>query len=282
MKNLLLAGAAAVAGYIAGHLSVGWSAGLFTGLFAFAVVTFLLWRATSKKLEAIGLAAQARMQAGDVDGARAVLVEGLALGKEQVLVAEQLQGQIGQLDLMQAVGLLMQRKTSEGRARLEAARDALEKSWSRDWRSRALLGVVLQRLGKHDDAVVAFEAASGPGGSEALFWGMYAWALNEAQKRETALAVVGRGLAECKGNAALTSVQEALSNRKRPDFGAAFGDAWYQMFPDQMSQEQLIAMYEQSTGKKVPPGARIGVPGADPGGPRGPARPPKTYPMPRR
>jgi tetratricopeptide (TPR) repeat protein len=284
MFNLLISLGALLLGYTAGHLSVDWTAGLLTGIFAFGVTMFLLWRRTSRQLEAVALGAQTKLQTGDVQGARAALEAGMELGRWQFLVREQLHGQLGQLHAMEAVGVLMQGKRPQAMQGFEAAREHLEKSWSRDWTSRSTLGVVLQRLGRRDESIAVFEAASGPASGEPLFWGLYAWVLHEGQERDKALAVIGRGLAENKGNGPLIAVQEALSNKRRPDFGAAFGERWYQLFPDQMSQEQLIAMYEQTTGKKVPPGARVGPPGAGPqgGGPRGPVRPPKTYPMPRR
>ncbi len=175
----------------------------------------------------------------------------------------------------------MQGKPLDARARWESASDALAKAMTRDTASQTTRGIVQHRLGRTDEAVATMEAASGSAG-DPFFWGVYAYILNDSQKREHALAVVGRGLGEHKGNSALTTVQEALSNKRKPDFGAAFGERWFQLFPDQMSQEQLRAMYEQTTGKKVPPGAHIGPPGAGAKGPRGPVRPPKTYPMPRR
>ena len=282
MYNLLISGGVAAAALAVGVWTVGeYAAGLVTGVFAFLVAMFVLWRRTNQRLEAVAQQAQSRMQAGDVDGARTALVEGLALGRWQLLVREQLHGQIGQLDAMQGVGLMMQGKSLEARARWESACDELAKAMTRDTASQTTRGVIQHRLGCTDEAIATLEAASSTAG-EPFFWGVYAWILNEVQKREQALAVVGRGLAEHKGNAALTTVQEALSNKRRPDFGAAFGERWYQVFPDQMSQEQLRAMYEATTGKKVPPGAHVGPPGQAGRGARGPVRPPKTYPMPRR
>ena len=274
MYNLLLAGAAAAVAFLIGLAAAGWVAGIVPALLAFVVAFLLLARRTNKQVEALAASAMARLQAGDAAGARATLESGLPLGRWQVLVEAQLYGQIGQLDAMQAVGLLMQRQLTAADAAFESAAGALARSWSRDWRSRAMLGVVHQRRGRHAEAVAVLEEASAAGSGEPLFWGFYAWVLNEARERDRALAVIGRGLAANAGNKALVAIQEALSNRRRPDFGAAFGDPWYQVFPDQMSQEQLVALYEQSTGKKVPPGARIGAPG--------PVRPGKTPPPPRR
>ena len=282
MYNLLLGLGAAALAFLIGYLAAGWVAGLVPAVLAFGIVYFLLARRSMRAFEAIAKDAMSRVQTGNADGARAHLLTALPLRKWQFLIEPQVHGQVGQLDYMQAVGLVMQRQLTAADAKFAEAVTSLEKSWSRDWRSRAMLGVVHARKGRTDEAIAVFEAATGGGGSEPLYWGQYAWALSEAKRRDQALAVIGRGLAELKGNKSLVAVQEALSNRKRPDFGAAFGETWYQLFPDQMSQEQLAALYEQTTGKKVPAGARFGAPGPGEKAANGPIRPPKTFPMPRR
>ena len=166
----------------------------------------------------------------------------------------------------------MQRQLTASQAKFAEARENLEKSWSRDWRSRATLGIVQHRAGDADAAIAAFEAASGAGSAEPIFWGLYTFVLNEAKKRDQAMLVVGRGLEACKGNAPLLQIREALSNKRRPDFKAAFGELWFQFFPDDMSPEQIMAMQAAATGQTPPTAPR--------GGPRG--RPPKTWPAPRR
>ncbi len=282
MYNLLLGLGAAGLAFLVGTLAASWVAGLIPAVLAFGIVYFLLARRSTQALEAIAKDAMAMLQGGNADGARAHLLTALPIGKWQFLIEPQVHGQVGQLDYMQAVGLVMQRQLTGADAKFADAVTSLEKSWSRDWRSRAMLGIVHARKGRTDEAVAVFEAATSGGSGEPLFWGQYAWVLSEAKRRDQALAVIGRGLGEVKGNKALVAIQEALSNRKRPDFGAAFGETWYQLFPDQMSQEQLAALYEQTTGKKVPAGARFGAPGPGEKSANGPIRPPKTFPMPRR
>jgi hypothetical protein len=273
MYNVLIALGAALAAYLLGWLVAGWAAGFIPAVIALFGVFFVLSRRTMKQVEAIAQQAMAHMQAGKVDEARESLRSALPLGKWQFLVAEQIHGQIGALDYMQAVGLKMQRQLSASQAKFAEARANLEKSWSRDWRSRATLGLVLHRAGDADGAVAAFEGASSAGSGEPIYWGLYTFVLSEAKKREQAMLVVGRGLEACKGNAPLLAIREALSNKRRPDFKGAFGELWFQFFPDDMSPEQIMAMQAAATGQTPPTGPR-------PGAPRG--RPPKTWPAPRR
>jgi hypothetical protein len=85
------------------------------------------------------------------------------------------------------------------------------------------------------------EAASGPAKGEPIYWGLYAHVLNEAKKRDEALLVVGRGLEANPDSKVLKAIQEQLSNKKRPDM-KAFGEAWYQFFPEDIPQEKLMQM----------------------------------------
>lgn len=241
MYNILIALGAAVVAYAAGAWAAGWVAGFIPALIALFAAWFFLARRTGKQVEALVKEAMTALQAGRVDEARTRLEAALPLGKWQILVAEQIHGQLGSLDYMQAVGLVMQRQAGPARIRFEAARAHLEKSWSRDWRARSLLAVVHHREGRGEDAARVMEAASGPGKSEPVFWGLYAYVLNEAKKRDEALQVVGRGLAANADNKPLKAIQEALTNKKRPDM-KVFGEAWYQFFPEEIPQEKLMQM----------------------------------------
>ena len=81
----------------------------------------------------------------------------------------------------------------------------------------------------------------------------------EAKRRDEALQVLGRGLAENKESKSLLALQEALANKRRPDM-KVLGDPWFQMFPEDIPREKLMEMQ----GIKTQP------------------RPQKTFPQPRR
>lgn len=260
MYNILIAAGAGIAAFILGFVAAGWVAGFVPALLAFAVAWFLLARRTGKQVEGIVNLAMSAMQGGKIDEARSLLESALPFGKWQVLVGEQIHGQIGAIDYVQAVGLHLQKQYPAAKARFATARDHLEKAWNRDWRAKAVLAALHHREGRPDDAVAVLEKASGPAGGEALFWGLYAFVLNEAKKRDEALKVVGRGLQENKESKPLKDIQEALTNKKRPDF-KVLGEGWFQFFPEDIPRERLMEMQ----GIQQPKG-----------------RPPKTWPQPRR
>lgn len=261
MYNILIASGIALAAYCLGAWVAGWIAGFVPALLALVIAWVLLARRTGRQVEVVVKAAMTVLQAGKVDEARAMLEAALPLGKWQILVAQQIHGQIGALDYIQAVGLGVQRQLTAAKAKYAVARDHLEKSWSRDWRSRALLAALHHREGRPDDAVKVLEGATAGGKKEAIFWGLYGFVLNEARKRDEALQVVGRGLRELPDAGPLKEMQEAMSNRKRPSM-RVFGDGWYQFFPEDIPQEQLRQMQGANSQPKP--------------------RPQKTWPQPRR
>jgi hypothetical protein len=239
MYNLLIAAAAALVAYGLGTWAVSWVAGFVPALLALVGVWFFLARRTGKQVEAIAKAAMAHLQEGRMSVARDTLRSALPLGRWQVLVEAQLHGQIGAIDYLEACSMLMQRQVSASKPKFEEAKVALAKSWSRDWRSRTMLACVHHRANETDQAVAVLKAVESSGSGESIFWAVYVLVLNEAKRRDEALQVVARGLASLPKNAGLLALQEAMSNRRRPDF-KVFGDAWYQFFPDQIPQEVLI------------------------------------------
>lgn len=259
MYNILIASGAAVVGYVVGALAVNPYAGFLPALLAFVVTFIVLARRTGKQVEALFQGAMALLQAGKIDEARAALEAAMPLGKWQILVSEQIHSQLGALDYLQGVGHTVQKQVTQAKARFASGRAHLEKAWSRDWRAYATLAAIHHREGRPDDAVKALEKASGAGKGEALYWGLYTYVLNEAKRRDEALQVIGRGVAQNKDNKALKDIQEALANKKRPDM-KVLGDAWYQMFPEDIPREKLMEMQ----GIKNQP------------------RPQKTFPQPRR
>lgn len=263
MLNLVKSLAIAVVAYILGWLvASSWVAGFLPALLFGGGAYVWFARASMKKLEVIALQAGQAAQAGNVAAARQQLEAALALGKEQFLVAEQVHGQLGMLDYMEAMQPCVEAVAMGKRppaltvigAKLGLAREHFEKSWSRDWRSKALLAIIQHREGKAADANATMEKTATHAEKEPIFWAVWAWLLNEAKDREAALKVIGRGLTGSPGNAHLTAIQEALSNQKRPDF-TVFGDAWIQFFPDQVSREQLFEMAKAAG--KVPAGAQM-------------------------
>jgi hypothetical protein len=163
----------------------------------------------------------------------------LPLAKWQILVGAQIESQLGALSYLEASSLLMQKQITASKAKFEEAKGHLRQAWSRDWRGRTLLACVHHRENNVDEALKVLAAAESSASNEAIFFGVWGYVLNEARRRDEALQVVARGLQGSPKSEGLRSVQEAMANRRRPDF-KAFGEAWYQFFPEQIPQEVLI------------------------------------------
>ncbi|MSP56195.1 MAG: hypothetical protein EXR69_11425 [Myxococcales bacterium] len=260
----------------------GWVAGIIPATLALGIVYVLLARRTGKQVEAIFLRAMGMLQAGDVEGGRTAFKSALGLGKWQFLVSEQVHGQLGQLDYQQACGSLIEYKYTRdtgkralGEAKLREAIEGLEKSWSRDWRSQAVRAICLHRLNRFDEVPKVLRKAEGGGASEPLFWGTWAWLLNEQKKRDEALQVVGRGLSAIAQSKPLLALREAFSNKRRPDM-TVFGEAWYALMPDEIPKERLMEMAQ----KQQRQGANNAPAAGAPAGPQSRAQRRGTPPKP--
>ena len=247
MYNLLIACGSAVAAYLAGGAVAGWIAGIIPAVLAFGTALFFTSRRIGRKVEAIAKLAMEQLQAGNMAGARDAFRLAIPLGKWQILVAPQIHAQIGAIDYLEACSLLMQRQLTASKSKFTESKVELEQA--QDWRARTMLAVVFHRESNPDAAIALLSAVEKPGkfrflpgaspASEPLFYAVFAYILNEAKRREEALQVVGRGLLALPKQAALLAIQDAMSNRKRPDF-KIFGEGWYQFFPDHIPQEVLI------------------------------------------
>lgn len=237
MYNLLIAlGAGLLAGVLAGAL-VGWLAGILPGIIVAGVAYFFLARRSGRRLEALMKEAQAAFEAQKLDRGRELLESGLALAPWQFLVAEQIHAQLGALDYLQ-------RNWSGARAHLD-------KSWSRNWMSQAMLACLDHREGQRAAALARMEKATGPGGEDPTFWALYAWLCLEAEERDKAVVVLSQGVKKCPNSKALAELLDLVRNKKRlrPEkHFTPFAPAWYQFFPEHISPAQAAVM----TGQKRP------------------------------
>lgn len=239
MYNVLISVGVAFVFYGLGAYVAGALAGLIPALIAFIAAYFLLARRTGKQVEIVFKRAMEQLQGGDMVAARVTMRQALVFGRWQFLVAAQVESQLGALSYLEAGSLVMQKQITNSKAKFTEAKLHLDKAWSRDWRGRALLACCFHREGNTDEAVKAMAGAESGGSAEPLFYAVWAYILNEAKRRDESLQVVGRGLKSNPKSAALTAVRDAMANRKRPDF-LAFGEGWYQFFPEQIPQEVLI------------------------------------------
>ncbi len=213
MYNLLIALAAGVLSGGIVFATMGWIAALFPLIFVSVVVYILLARRIGKRIEGIVERATHDLQQGRVDNAIRVLETAYAYNRWQFLVEAQINAQIGGIHFMQ-------RKFKE-------AEPFLRKAFSRQWNAQGMLAAILFRRHQLDDAVVVMEKAVKYGKKEALAWGLYAYMLDKAGRRESALEVLQRGTSKIPDNEPIKTNILRLQNRERMKM-KPFGDDWYQ------------------------------------------------------
>jgi predicted Zn-dependent protease len=239
MYNLLLAIAIAAVFYAAGAWYAGWLAGFVPGALVLVAAYVLLARRSGRQLEGIFKRAMKEMEGGRVDQGRKILEEGFALSRWQFLVAAQIHAQLGSIDYL--------------RGDFRSARKHLEKAWSRNWQAQAMLAAIDHRDGNNPKAIERLEKLRSAGGKEALYWGLFAYIAMEAGDADKALVVLDEGQQALPSSDSLKNMANQVRNKKKVKMNP-FAPGWYQFFPEQIPQEQLM-------------GAR---------------RPGKTYPQPRR
>jgi tetratricopeptide (TPR) repeat protein len=255
MRNLVQSLFLALVVYLVASLLTGsWLAGIAPALIGGGILYFVLARRSFKAFEAIANEAMAQLQTaqGDpsqVERAKETLRGALALGKDQFLITEQVNGQLGQLAY------------SEGRN--DEARGHLEKAWSRDWMSQCTLAALDYRQKKAPEALARLEKAKSGGDAQAIFWAVYAFIAKDSGDAKLALTVLGQGVEKAGGSAALKGWQEALANQRSLDL-MAFAPQWFQFFPEhvqRLTREQQILLL-QAAGQPVPPQLQRPAPSA--------------------
>lgn len=276
MYNSLIALGIALVTFLLGFLAAGWVAGILPALLAGGVAWALLARRTGRQLEPLMRLAGEQAQAQKLDEAKATLESALPLADWQFLVKEQVHTQLGSLAYLQAVMLIVQQQKTQAPPVLQKAREHFEiaspsgwRSYLLGWQPRAMLACVLHRQGDTEGAIKLCESAARSPRTEAVFWGLYAWLLNEQKRRDEALVVLAQGLKEHAGSKPLTEMRDALSNKKRPEM-IVFGEVWYQFFPEDMRYDPKVIELARAQQQRQFEGQQR----------RGP--PPKTWPQPRR
>ena len=213
MYNLLIALAAG--GVVGGIVlaTMGWIAALLPFFFIASVVYILRARRSGKRSEGGVERATHDLQQGRVDNAVRILETAYAYNKWQFLVEAQINAQIGGI-------YFMQRKFKE-------AEPYLRKAFSRQWNAQGMLAAIHFRRHQLDEAVQVMEKAVKYGKKEALAWGLYAYMLDKAGRREAALDVLQRGTAKIPDNEPIKTNILRLQNRERMKM-KPFGDDWYQ------------------------------------------------------
>jgi tetratricopeptide (TPR) repeat protein len=216
MYNLLisLAIGTAVAVALALGTEFGLAAAIFPGVLAVVIAYFVLARRTWKKLEALFEAMQREVQAQKFDKAVQTLQGGFVLAPWQFLVASQLHSNIGILLYL--------------RQDLEAALPHLEKSFSRNWIARGMLGVARYRKRDLEGARKVLDDAVKANKKEGVLWSAYAWVLEKENRHDEAITLLSRAVAANASDEKLKASLQALQNGKKLKLGKLYGEQWFQ------------------------------------------------------
>jgi len=239
MYNLLISVAAGlvVALAIRAGSGFGWAGAIVPGAIIVAGLYLVLARRTWKQLEGVFEETQRELQAQRFERALQVLQGGFRLAPWQFLVASQLHAQIGVLRYV--------------RKEFDEALPHLQKSFSRHWLARAMLGALLWRRKDMAGMDRAFLEAEKNNKKEGLVWCVHAWLLAKEGRDEEAVKVLGRGAAQNPSDEKLKSALQALQNDKKLKLGKLYGEQWFQF--------HLEAVPPQAFGGGLPRGARRSI-----------------------
>ncbi len=216
MWNVLisLAVGAALAAAIQFGTSFGWAAAIFPGLLAAVGAYVVLVRRIMKKLERLFEAMQREVQARHVDKAVQTLEGGFRLASWQFMVAAQLHSNIGMLHYL--------------RKDFDAALPHLEKSFSKHWIARGMLGALRYRRRDLDGARQVFDRSLRDNRKEGMLWAAYAWILEKEGKHGDAISVLGRAVQANPTDEKLKACLQALQNGKKLKLGKLYEEQWFQ------------------------------------------------------
>jgi tetratricopeptide (TPR) repeat protein len=159
-------------------------------------------------------AMQREVQAQRFDKAVQTLQAGFALAPWQFLVASQLHSNIG---------VLLYLKSD-----VDAALPHLEKSFSRNWVARGMLGAARYRKRDLDGTTKVLGDAVKSNKKEGVLWSLYAWILEKEDRHEEAIAVLGRAVQANPSDEKLKSSLQALQNGKKLKLGKLYAEQWFQ------------------------------------------------------
>ncbi len=216
MYNLLIAIAAGVAVSLALALgtNLGLAAAIFPGVLATTIAYFVLMRRSWKKLEAVFEAMQREVQAQKFERAIQTLQGGFALAPWQFLVASQLHSNIGILHYL--------------KSEMDAALPHLEKSFSKNWVARGMLGAARYRKHDLDGTLRVLDDAVKSNKKEGVLWSLYAWILEKEGRHEQAIALLGRAVSTNGSDEKLKTSLQALQNGKKLKLGKLYAEQWFQ------------------------------------------------------
>lgn len=226
MLNLAISLGISLALFGAVALWLGPLAGIIPALILFGVLLYVLGRRTSKAVEAEMTAIVPLLEARRIDEARAHL-EGMKQrhGRWQFGLEGQLDGQLGMIEYMQL--------------KWDRALPLLERSTFQNWTAHTCIGCIHYRKGDKAAAWASFEKATSISRKETIVYLVWATLLERSNDRAKALEVIQKGLDAQPDSAKLKELQKRIANKKKVQV-KAFGDQWYQFFPEDMAKQMMM------------------------------------------
>jgi tetratricopeptide (TPR) repeat protein len=229
MYNLLISIAAGVAVSVAVAFGTGLGliAAIVPGLITTMGTYFVLMRRTWKKLEVIFEAMQREVAAQKIEKAIQTLQGGFVLAPWQFLVAAQLHSNIGILHYL--------------KQDLDGALPHLEKSFSRNWVARGMLGATRYRKNDLEGATKVLEGAVAANKKEGVLWSLYAWILEKEDRHDQAIAVLARASRAIPSDEKVKTSLQALQNGKKLKLGKLYAEQWFQFMLERPPPELVGA-----------------------------------------
>ena len=226
MYNLFISSALSVLVFVATAAFLGPWAGIVPGVLVWGIATFLLTRRTGQQVEAEMAIVVPLLQAGKVDEARAQLE--VIRGKWanwQLLLDSSIDAQLGMLEYAQR--------------KWDAALPLLEKGRTRNWMAQTCIACIHFRQSRRDACWGEMENAASTAGKEAMVYVVWAVLATRAGDRTRALEALNKGLEQLPDNDHLKNLKTTIANKKKIQT-RAFGDGWYQFFPEDLVTRQLM------------------------------------------
>lgn len=215
MIILLISLALSLCTGIGTYFIFGFIASVFPFLAILALSYFFLSKMLSKRLEKSMIEVQKELQRQRMDRAIAILIHiKKNFSKWQFFTKSSIDGQIGSIFYMKHDYL--------------HAKPYLEKSFSRHWVAKAMLGILYYRKKKYNKMDETFELAVKYSAKQGLLWSVWAYCLSRAGKNDQAISILLRGKnklgnSDLRINQNLSNLQNSKKIKMR-----SYGEQWYQ------------------------------------------------------
>lgn len=212
--------------------------GPFLGIFVFAGAFFLIARLSGKRVQPFLEAAQRHAQAGKADLAIEAYEGARKLSRWQLFLDRQINTQIGILHYAMGED--------------EKAAEFLAKGYPKIPQGPLVLGALLYRAGKKDDAKLALTQGIQFNKDSAMLPNLLAWFHEKDGQHEEAVAVLNKTSKVVRANAETSDNLDRLKNGKKMNM-KGFGQNWFMLkfeVPKGMAQGQVRKGFRQAPKNK--------------------------------